>query len=123
MSNSSGFNWCGELANLEGRPSCGSGVNWGAAFKGLIYGVLAASRPPRHRTAKSGNNGKRRKVCRDYPRNCNFMKGGQECRKNTRLTQWCLFRKFFEKTERGTISTRLTNEAYRKLLYYLRDRK
>lgn len=50
---------------------------------------------------------------------CRLLSGGRICRRSNRLTRYCAFKDGFALRKNGTVSTRLTDEAYRALLYYL----
>ena len=63
-------------------------------------------------------------ICRYLKsRQCKLLSGGRICRKNTRLTRYCPFKVGFALKKDGTISTRLTDKAYKELIHYLRDIK
>lgn len=125
------FSWCEELKKLD--SDCGCQTAFGSLF-GLLpkpqpepflnkaLRVVTAVLSQRQSSRLNyGTKPKKQGHCRHIDlKDCNLLKGGEGCRRNTRLTAHCPFRLYFALRQDGTISTKLRNDAYLALLYNLR---
>lgn len=123
------FSWCTELQKLEGNPLCpGTLLTKPPPVSGLVrvlnVAVSALGQEQGSRPRNYGNKPKKQGHCRHIDlKDCNLLKGGEGCRRNTRLTAHCPFRLYFAHRKDGTVSTKLINSTRLRLLYVLRERE
>jgi len=128
------FNWCEELKKLDNNCGCqtASGSLFGLLLKpqpepflNKALRVVTAVLSQRQSSGLNyGTKPKKQGHCRHIDlKDCNLLKGGEGCRRNTRLTAHCPFRLYFARRKDGKVSTKLINSARLRLLYVLRERK
>ena len=131
---SSDFSWCGEARKSE--LLAGSGCQIPVirlpkldpepfVDKALrVLGAVLEQRSGGKLRSYGNTKSKKPGVCRFLRLGqCNLLRGGQVCRRNNRLTRYCRFKGYFALREDGTISNKLSDDAYLLLLQNLRSMK